>query len=172
MGAVGTQLLTRPSPELLTRPEVERLMPQHPNFVFVDSVLEVVARKSIRTSFYVDPGSLFIQWHFPKGPSLLPGVILVEFASQSAYLFGRLTRAGPADGETHVLAKCSATFKSPAAPGDMLVADVTFTDEVGAVSVYDATIQAGEREVARVRLYGAKLRDPAILTGDGRANPA
>lgn len=172
MDVAGNALRTRPAPELLTRPQVEELMPQHPNFVFVDSVIEIVARKSIRTSFYVDPDSLFIQWHFPEGPSLLPGVILIEFASQSAYLFGRLTRDGPADGETHVLAKCSATFKSPATPGDTLIADVAFTDEVGDVSVYDATIHTGEREVARVRLYGAKVRDPAVLSGNGRANPS
>lgn len=140
------------------------MLPQHPSFVFVDHVLDITGRERIRTSRAVSAEDPFVQWHFPGGPHLLPGVILIEFASQSAYLLGRLCSGEPRASQTHVLARCSASFRSPALPGDTLTADVRLTDAVGDVTVYDALIHADEREIARIRLFGAR-RDEAAPIG-------
>lgn len=149
----------------LDRKTIERLMPHAPGWVMVDQVVEADPPRSIRTQKYVDPLDPLIEAHFRDGPALLPGVLLIEFVSQSAYLIGCLTGAAAADpaaaatgdGSVRVLARCSARFVSPARAGDLLTADVRLVDVLGQVSLYEGVVASGEREVCRATVYAAGL---------------
>lgn len=155
----------------LERAEVERLMPHGAGWVFIDKVLSCEPQRRIVTQRFIDPDDPILMSHFPNGPTILPGVILIEYAGQSAYLLGRLSgRADVVEPATHMLARCSASFLSPARAGDLLTAHVTLVDRVGETTVYDAVVTCDERIVCRVRVFGVPLGDSAIAAG-GRSFP-
>lgn len=140
----------------LERKQIECLMPHAPSWVQIDRVLECRPPVSIRTQKQVRPTDPFVEAHFPAGPALLPGVMLVEYVSQSAYLLARLAdpqRDGP--GSVRLLARCSASFLSPAWAGDVLTAETRLSDAVGDVTVYEGTVCCGQRVVCRVKVFAA-----------------
>lgn len=141
---------------LVERAEVARMLPHGASWIFVDRVLGCDPPTQIRTQTRIASDDPIVCAHFRDGPAILPGVVLVEMAGQSAYLLGRLSASASAGAPpAHLLARCSATFVSPARAGDVLTTEVRLVERVRDVSVYEASITADQRAVCRVRLFAA-----------------
>jgi 3-hydroxymyristoyl/3-hydroxydecanoyl-(acyl carrier protein) dehydratase len=159
------------------REEIQRFMPHGENWIMVDHIVECHPPTFIRTRKYVDDQDPFVAGHFRGRPALLPGVLLVEYVSQSAYLLGRL--AGLPSYEAppvKLLARCSASFLSPAHGGDLLTAEVRLTESIRDVTVHEGVVSCGERVVCRVTIFAAPPSREASLTlvrreGHGRQLP-
>jgi 3-hydroxyacyl-[acyl-carrier-protein] dehydratase len=162
------------SPLTLERAEVERLMPHAPVWVMVDRVLDCRPPGFIRTEKVIQPDDPFIQAHFCEICSIYPGALLIEYASQSAYLLTRLSEEPlHKTASVMVLARCNASFISPARAGDTLTADVTQVGCLRGVIVCEAVVSCGERVVCRVKIFASPPGNDApaasvnqILAGD------
>jgi 3-hydroxyacyl-[acyl-carrier-protein] dehydratase len=138
------------SRKVLEHHEIAPLVPYRWPWFFVDRVLEWIPNKKIVTQKVVSSADLLVSSHFAKGPAILPGVILVEFVCQSAYLLGRLSE--PENSRLHYLGRCQASFLRTAAAGDSLTAHVVLEDVVQGSAVHRGTIVCGELEVCRVQI--------------------
>ena len=125
----------------------------------VDEVITLQPER-IQTRKILAHDDPFITGHFAEGPRILPGVLLIEFISQSAYLLGVLS--GPdevrGDARPRLLARCNASFISPAYAGDTLVAEVIQLDCINDVTLYEASVSCGDRLICRARVFGAAAR--------------
>ena len=151
------------------REHVETLMPHAPNWILVDRILECRPPSYIVTQKLVSEDDPFVVGHYRGGPAIFPGVLLVEYVSQSAYLLGRLAesdlgRAAP----VRVLARCSASFLSAAFANELLTAEVLLEDRVRDVAIFDGVVRCGSRVVCRVKVFGAVPRDAPDLTSGRR----
>jgi 3-hydroxymyristoyl/3-hydroxydecanoyl-(acyl carrier protein) dehydratase len=165
--AGGPGLNTAP----LDRTGVLGLMPHAPGWVFVDRVVECRPPGLIVTQKYVSEADPFVVGHYLGGPAIFPGVLLVEYVSQSAYLLGRLTEPEPGPAPpVRLLARCSASFLSAAYAGDLLTAEVTLEDCVRDVAIYEGVVRCGPRLVCRVKVYGAPAPD-TVSPGPGALAP-
>jgi 3-hydroxymyristoyl/3-hydroxydecanoyl-(acyl carrier protein) dehydratase len=152
---------------ILDRTGIERLMPHHPAWVFVDRVLECDPPTFIRTQTCFRADAPFVAAHFRGGPSIVPGVILLEYISQSAYLLGRLAdgvHAGCEEAAIKLLARCTVTFVSVAAGDDVLDADVRLADRVGDIAVYEGSVRCASRMVCRAKIFAAPRSVDTPLT--------
>ena len=148
----------------LEREAIERMMPHAPSWVQVDRVIEYRPPDFIRTQKYVAWGDAAVAAHFPEGPAVFPGALLIEHVSQSAYLLAHLacaqtTRASN-QATVRVLARCSASFLAPAFAGDLLTTEVRLVERVGSATMYDGVVSCGHRAVCRSRIFGAQLSWP------------
>lgn len=145
----------------LERAAIERLMPHAVSWVQVDRVLECQPPSFIRTQKFVGPTDPAVAAHFPMGPAVFPGALLIEHVSQSAYLLARLASTESAETiqppTVRVLARCSASFLSPACAGDLLTTEVRLVEQMGNVAVYDSVVSCQDRSVCRVRVFAAQL---------------
>lgn len=140
----------------LERGSILKLMPNSPNWVLIDRVLEYRPSTYIRTQKCINDSDPFVKDHFLNGPSILPGVLLIEYVSQSAYLLDRLASSSSNElTPVHLLARCSASFLSPAQGGDILIAEVNLIDRVRDVGVFEGIVSCGDRLVCRVNVFGA-----------------
>jgi 3-hydroxyacyl-[acyl-carrier-protein] dehydratase len=140
----------------LERADVERLLPHAPMWVMVDRVLKFRPSEFIRTERLIQLDDPFVAAHFSGLYAVYPGALLLEYASQSAYLLMRLSK-GLSDTlvPVMVLARCNIHFISPARAGDTLTADVTQVDCVRGVIVCEAVVNCGQRIVCRTRIFAA-----------------
>lgn len=143
--------------------DAARLLPHASPWTFVDRVLACDPPRSIHTEKLVSRDDPFARAHFRGQPPVWPGVLLIEYVSQSAYLLARCGGAeqGP-DEPVLLLGRCSASFVSPAVAGDLLQAKVTLLDRVGKVTVFEGRVSCGERVVCRVKLFASPPRSEPL----------
>ncbi len=138
----------------IPRHAIAQLVPFGPAWLMVDEVSALMPNR-IQTRKLLAADDPYIAGHFAHGPKILPGVLLIEFISQSAYLHGVLSAPAPGAAEPRLLARCNASFVSPARAGETLTADVELLDCVNAVTMYEATVSCGSRVVCRAKVFGA-----------------
>jgi 3-hydroxymyristoyl/3-hydroxydecanoyl-(acyl carrier protein) dehydratase len=140
----------------MERQNIERLMPHAPSWVMIDRVIECCPPTFIRTQKQVDKLDPFVIGHFIEGPPLLPGALLIEYVSQSAYLLScfqdQVQNEAP---PVRLLARCNASFLSPALGGDLLTADVYLLDCLRDVWVFEGTVFCDDRVVCRVKVFAS-----------------
>lgn len=143
----------------IPRAAIEKLVPFGTSWLMVDEVITLQADR-IQTRKMLAQDDPFITGHFADGPRILPGVLLIEFVSQSAYLLGVLSASAEVGGDARprLLARCNASFLSPAYAGDTLVAEVTQLECINDVTLYEASVSCGERLICRARVFGAPAR--------------
>jgi 3-hydroxyacyl-[acyl-carrier-protein] dehydratase len=147
--------------------EIERLLPYTWPWVLVDRVVEWTWGKEIVCCKAVSAGDPLVAAHFKRGRRILPGVLLIEFVAQSAYLLHQLSTDGSSDGEpTHYLARCRAAFLEPAYVGDVLIGRVTLQSSVRGAVVHSGTVTANDRKICTVELISA----PTIAGRRGEAS--
>lgn len=141
----------------MPRQAIEKIVPFGAAWLMVDEIITLHPDR-IQTRKILADDDPFIAGHFVDGPAILPGVLLIEFVSQSAYLLGVLS--GPASAATRprLLARCNASFLSPAHAGDILVAEVIQLDCINDVTMYEASVHCGERLICRAKVFGAAVR--------------
>jgi len=144
------------SPAILpvTRDAIARIVPFGPAWLMVDEVT-ALAPDRIQTRKTLAEDDPYIAAHFARGPAILPGVLLIEFVSQSAYLLGVLSSPSAGDAPPRLLARCSASFLAPARAGDTLVADLVLVECINGVAMHEALVSCGERTICRARVFGA-----------------
>jgi 3-hydroxyacyl-[acyl-carrier-protein] dehydratase len=141
---------------VLTRPEIEAILPHREPFLLIDEVLElepgarVVARKTVREDEW------YLAGHFPGRP-VMPGVLIVEGMAQTGAVAvlsqeenrGRLALFAGID---------DVRFKRIVEPGDELVYECTLEAVRGPVGKGKATARVGDKLAARGTLTFAVER--------------
>lgn len=139
--------------QALEHHEVAALLPYGWPWLLIDRVSSWTPSRRIVTQKALSASDPLLNAHFAGGPRTMPGVLMIELAAQSAMLLGKLS--GGSSG-TSFLARCQATFSSPALVGEVLTATVELRDTVRGTRVYDALIRCGDREVCKTHFYGAQ----------------
>ena len=121
------------------------LTPHGPGFSFVDSYEIIEPGKRGRGSKWLDPALPFFADHFPGNP-LMPGVLLVECAAQTA---GALWQK---PGAAFLAAVTQFRFVKPVLPDQTLEIEVMLEKDFGALAQFEAVLRVGTEVVAQGRL--------------------
>jgi 3-hydroxyacyl-[acyl-carrier-protein] dehydratase len=121
------------------------LTPHGPGFSFVDSFDVLEPGRRGRGSKWLDPASPFFADHFPGNP-LMPGVLLVECAAQTA---GALWQK---PGAAFLAAVTQFRFIKPVFPDQKLEIEVTLEKDFGALAQFEAVLRVSSEVVAQGRL--------------------
>jgi 3-hydroxyacyl-[acyl-carrier-protein] dehydratase len=136
-----------PVPDSLSR--AASLLPQNPEFRFVDRILRLVPGRSGEGEYRVRGDELFLRGHFPGDP-LFPGVLLLEAAAQLAGVVALSGQAAPFP-ELKRTALRSVKIVGTARPGQIMHLEARITGQTGSLIH------------ARV---GARVGGEVVLTGD------
>ena len=143
----------------MSGPEPGLGLPYGPGFLFVDRVMfhaadgRIVTEKEFRAT---DP---ILRAHFDGGPPVVPGVILVEMASQSALLWA-LRHGRLAPGARLLLGSIKATFLHQAVADCEVTARVTVESPAGGFA-FKGELWSDDHNLARVHGLGM-----AVPTGE------
>jgi 3-hydroxyacyl-[acyl-carrier-protein] dehydratase len=119
-------------------------LPHRAPFVFIDTVVEVVAGESARAYKTFPPSEPFFAGHFPGDP-IVPGVILCEALAQTAGIAG-------ASGAGAVSFRLSAIkamkFRGAVRPGERIDLSARKIGRSGALLQFEVSARVGDREIA------------------------
>lgn len=136
----------------MNQPEIRSRLPYGSEFLFIDRVIchfphgEIVTEKTFHAT---DP---ILRAHFVGGPTIVPGVLLVEMASQSA-LLSALLAGKLAAGSRLVIGSIKATFHHPASGGRVVTARVNVDNPAGGFA-FKAELSCEGTVLARVHGIG------------------
>ena len=155
-------------PQSLSFHEIARILPYGPPWLLIDKVLswgngEIVVQKAISGC------ETNMSAHLKDGPSIMPGVLQLEFINQAAMLMMLLLnssgeRSDASEG-AGVLAQCKCKYISPAYIGEVITGTVKLVEVVGHMTMYQGEITCGDRRVASINAVGALVSDPSKLAG-------
>jgi 3-hydroxyacyl-[acyl-carrier-protein] dehydratase len=134
------------------------LTPHGPGFSFLDAFEITVPGSQGRGRKWLDPGMPFFPDHFPGQP-LMPGVLLIECAAQSA---GALWASILADNTpAHFVLAQVLQFKIQRAvlPDEIIDTSVALEHQLGQLAQFTATLEVNGFEVARGRLVLSHARN-------------
>ncbi len=153
-------------PQSMDYYQLLELLPYRSPWLLIDRLVSW-EDKHIVVQKVVSGADPMVASHFPKGPSVIPGVLYIELVSQAILLLAKLSPSptAPKNG-TMVLARCKADFLSPGFIGDTLIADVTLQDVIAGKTVYEGIVRCGERLVAKVSGMAATFE--GALTSSGQ----
>ncbi len=139
-----------------SRSAIEALIPHRDPFLFVDRIVERAADRIV-TEWDVAPDFYAFRGHYPGYP-VLPGVLISEFAFQSAAcLFADGSEPRVASGAVPVLTKIEdARFRRVVRPGETLRAEVEVTERLGPARYCKAIVTCGGETVVRLRFTVAE----------------
>ncbi len=134
-------------------PEITRLIPHRPPFLWVDRIIEydksgtLITEKDIATNLDIFAG------HYPDHP-ILPGVILCEALFQTgALLISKLAKESqePITQQVPVVTRIGgARFKRQVGPGDTIQMKVTLTETISSVAFFKGTLRLKGKVAAQV----------------------
>jgi 3-hydroxyacyl-[acyl-carrier-protein] dehydratase len=151
-------------PQTLDYHQIVRLVPYRSPWLLLDRVIRwdqkrIVVQKAISGA---DP---MMAAHLSDGPSIMPGVLYIEFVGQATMLLGVLSSGGKQGPEgVAVLARCKGDFVSPAFIGETITAEVTISDVIAGKTVYEGVVHVGDRLICRVSGIGALIDTPVAST--------
>ena len=133
------------------------LTPHGPGFSFLDAFEITIAGREGRGRKWLDPKSTFFADHFPGQP-LMPGVLLIECAAQTAGALWASTLA--ADAPAHFTLAQVVQFKlqEPVQPGDIAETNVVLDKVFGQLAQFEVTLRVNGDEVARGRIILSQPR--------------
>jgi len=142
------------SNNVLTSPlgadELMRLVPHRPPFFFLRRLLEWSPGRRAVSEVEFDGSEDFFRGHFPGRP-VVPGVILVEAAAQTAGLaLAEQVKDSPSvAGVLPALAKVKDfRFREPVAPKELLTIEAIVTNRLGTSGMVETTIRRNGTRVA------------------------
>lgn len=146
------------------RAAIEAAIPHRDPFLFVERVLER-ERDAIVAEWTVAPELDCFRGHYPGDP-LLPGVLICEFAFQSAAL---LLSVPGAQGTAWLVPMVTriedARFKKVVRPGETLQAEVEVIERLGPACWCSAHVRSQGKTVLRMRFT------VALASPGGAARP-
>jgi 3-hydroxyacyl-[acyl-carrier-protein] dehydratase len=135
------------------------LTPHGPGFSFLDAFeLTVAGRVGIGRK-WLDPALPFFADHFPGQP-LMPGVLLIECAAQTAGALWASTLAAEAPKHFVLAQVLQFKLQQPVMPGDTIQTEVSLENIFGPLAQFAVTLRVNQLEVARGRIV---LSRPAVL---------
>jgi 3-hydroxymyristoyl/3-hydroxydecanoyl-(acyl carrier protein) dehydratase len=134
--------------------EIAALLPFKQPWLLIDRIVSWEANKEIVAEKCISGADPLVAAHYPLGPSIIPGVLLIELVGQASLLLTLLSKKH-ALIQTSVLARCKANFVSPAWVGETLTARVLLVDEIQGKVLHEGIILAGDRKICNVELLGA-----------------
>jgi 3-hydroxyacyl-[acyl-carrier-protein] dehydratase len=114
---------------ILTRSQIEALIPHRDPFLWIDEVLELSPERIVAQT-HVKPELDLFRGHYPGNP-ILPGVILCEAAMQAGALLIARFSSGLRPGEVPVATRINnVKFRQIVRPGDKLLIEVDLTEQL------------------------------------------
>jgi 3-hydroxymyristoyl/3-hydroxydecanoyl-(acyl carrier protein) dehydratase len=141
----------------MNQPDIHSYLPYGPEFLFIDRMLSHSPNGEIVTEKTFHATAPLLRAHFLGGPAVVPGVLLVEMASQSA-LFSALLTGKMAAGSRMLIGSIRATFHNQAPGGCVVTARVTVDDPAGGFA-YKAELTSNGIVLARVQGIGMALKE-------------
>jgi len=138
---------------MMTRSEIEKMIPHREPFLFLDNVLELEPGTRCVAQMIVDPKNPIFAGHFPSNP-ILPGVLIIEAVAQTAAVM--MASAAPEGSIGNALLAAVNRFKflKPILPGHDVRMETTKLTAAGSmfyiggtVSVDGITVASGELSV-------------------------
>jgi 3-hydroxyacyl-[acyl-carrier-protein] dehydratase len=127
------------------------LTPHGPSFSFLDAFEVTVAGREGRGRKWLDPHLPFFADHFPGRP-LMPGVLLIECAAQTAGALWASTLTANAPAHFILAQVMQFKIQHPVMPGETIETEVTLENKFGLLAQFGVTLRVNEIEVARGRL--------------------
>lgn len=137
------------------------LLPHEDPILFVDKITEFVPGKYIVAEKYVAENNAFFKGHFPGYP-LLPGVILTEALFQTCSLYNRIEMMQYSGQNELLYQEKNASgraikienfvFKEEVRPNTKLELKAKFVKRFMRFSVFDCSVAANGKEVAKGKL--------------------
>jgi 3-hydroxyacyl-[acyl-carrier-protein] dehydratase len=128
---------------VIERSEIETMIPHRPPFLWIDRVEELEPGVRCVAVKFVDPADPILAGHFPD-KAILPGVLLIEAAAQTAgvMLGSAVPRAAAnAGGGVALLAAVNRfKFLKAVTPGQELRIETKNLTEVGKMAYIGATV--------------------------------
>ncbi len=145
------------SKPLMTFEEVRGLLKQRFPMIMVDTVVELIPERRIRTTKGVTGNEIQFLGHFPEH-AIMPGTLIVEAFGQSAsILFSHKGGLGLKAGEFLVLGVINEMrFLAPVVPGDRMEIDVEVVKNAGDIVLVSGEVTVDGKVVARGRLGFAR----------------
>jgi len=133
----------------LSAAELMRILPHRPPFFFLRALLEWHPGRRALSEVEFDGSEEFFRGHFPGRP-IVPGVILIEAAAQTAGLaLGASVVDAPRNGRLPALAKVRAfRFRSPVLPRERLEIDAVGSGRFGDTGLVDVKVFRDSKVVA------------------------
>lgn len=147
---------------LMTFAQVRELLKQRFPMIMVDTVIELVPDRRIRTTKNVTGNEIQFLGHFPDY-AIMPGTLIVEAFGQSAsILFLRSTGVSLRPGDFLVLGVIrDMRFLAPVFPGDRLEITVDVLKIAGDITLVEGEVSVDSAVVARGTLgFARRTLDP------------
>jgi len=144
---------------VLNKDKILELIPHRPPFLWIDSISDLEAGVRCVALKFVDPAEPLFAGHFP-GNAILPGVLIIEAAAQTAGVMMGGSRSGaaqPQDGPAAFgmpLLGAVNRFKffKPVRAGSELRIETRMVAEVGTMAYVEAIVSVGDVTVAKGEL--------------------
>ncbi len=133
----------------MERDEILDYLPHRPPFLWIDRVLAIQPGLRCTAAKRVDPGEPLLAGHFPDDP-ILPGVLIIEAAAQTAAVMFGAAAGGAAAGRPHRLAAVNYfKFLRAVRPGCELIIEVWKATEAGPMVCVEAVVRVDGEVVAK-----------------------
>ena len=131
------------------------LTPHGPGFSFLDAFEVTVAGREGQGRKWLDPKLTFFADHFPGQP-LMPGVLLIECAAQTAGALWASTLAASAPAHFTLAQIAQFKLQHPVRPGDTVETHAVLDKVFAQLAQFDVTLRVNQTEVARGRIVLAQ----------------
>ncbi len=135
---------------MLSKEEIEKIIPQRDPFLMIDEVEEYVPGESAVAYKYVNENEYYFKGHFPGNP-IMPGVLITESLAQTGAV--AILSMEENKGKNALFGGIDKMkFKKMVVPGDTLKLEVKIIKRKGPIGIGEAIATVEGRVVAKGEL--------------------